>query len=78
MTIQIKKRLNPNLMAMSLCALFAAPVAAELEEIVVTAQKRSESVQDVPISITAITGEELVQRGLTDFTEIAQSVANFD
>ena len=78
MTIQIKKRRNPNLMAMSLCALFAAPAAAELEEIVVTAQKRSESVQDVPISITAITGEELVQRGLTDFTEIAQSVANFD
>ena len=32
-------------------------VAATLEEIVVTAQKRTESVQDVPLTVTAISGE---------------------
>ena len=31
--------------------------AAELEEVLVTAQKRTESLQDVPISVTAISGE---------------------
>ena len=30
-----------------------------LEEVVVTAQKRVESLQDVPISVTAISGEQI-------------------
>ncbi len=51
---------------------------AEIEEIVVTAQKRAESVQDVPISITALSGDELNQRGLTDMTSVARYVPNFD
>jgi len=33
-----------------------------LEEIVVTAQKRSETVQTTPLSVTAITGEEILQK----------------
>jgi iron complex outermembrane receptor protein len=36
-----------------------------IEEIVVTAQKRSENVQKVPISITAISGASLQARGIT-------------
>ncbi|HKY92816.1 MAG TPA: TonB-dependent receptor [Nevskiaceae bacterium] len=35
-------------------------------EIVVTAQKRAENIQDVPISIQAFSGEELDARGITD------------
>jgi len=42
-----------------------------LEEIVVTAQKRAESAQDVPISIVAITGDQLAKVGQTDFMSIA-------
>lgn len=42
----------------------AAPVAGVLEEVVVTAQKREEKLQDVPISITAVSGEELATRGI--------------
>jgi len=78
MKLPIKNCFNPSLIAISICTLFTAPAFADLEEIIVTAQKRSESVQDVPISITAITGEELNKRGLSDFTQIAQTVANFD
>ncbi|WP_161830745.1 TonB-dependent receptor [Steroidobacter agaridevorans] len=35
-----------------------------LEEVIVTAQKRSERIQDVPVSITAITAEQIDERGL--------------
>ena len=64
--------------ALMLVMPFASTAFAQLEEIVVTAQKRSESVQDVPISITVLSGQELANRGLNDFTAIAESVPNFD
>jgi iron complex outermembrane recepter protein len=41
-----------------------------LEEIVVTAQKREQNVQDVGISITATSGEELRRLGLTSTSEL--------
>jgi outer membrane receptor protein involved in Fe transport len=46
----------------------------QLEEIVVTATKRTSTVQETPMSITAITGDDIQQRGLADFTAIIQSV----
>lgn len=44
--------------------------ALALEEVVVTAQKRSESVQDVPIAINALTGDSLDEMGVTDINDI--------
>jgi iron complex outermembrane receptor protein len=41
-----------------------------LEEIVVTAQKREQSIQDVSISITAVSGDALRQLGLTSTSEL--------
>jgi outer membrane receptor protein involved in Fe transport len=38
---------------------------SELDEIVVTAQKRSERINDVPLSITAISGDQLEREGIT-------------
>ena len=46
----------------------AAPVFGE--EVVVTAQKRSENIRDVPISITALTGEQMEEAGVTDSLEL--------
>ena len=46
----------------------------KLEEIVVTARRRSESLQDVPVAVTAITGEQLSLRGASDISELSQSV----
>jgi len=43
-----------------------------LEEIQVTARRRSESLQDVPIAVTAFSAETLALRGAADITEIAQ------
>ena len=45
-----------------------------LDEVVVTATKRASTVQETPMSITAITGEDIQQRGLPDFAAIVQSV----
>ncbi len=46
----------------------------QLEEVVVTARRRSENLQDVPIAVTAFSSEELALRGTSDISEIAQSV----
>ncbi|MGO9991163.1 MAG: TonB-dependent receptor [Steroidobacteraceae bacterium] len=48
--------------------------ADQLQEIIVTAQKRISTVQDAPVSITALTGQDLEDRGITDITSIVQSV----
>ena len=50
----------------------AAPAATGgLEDIVVTARKRTESVQDVPVSVTAISAAEIDRRDLTSLERIS-------
>ncbi|SCW53361.1 iron complex outermembrane recepter protein [Sphingobium faniae] len=48
----------------------AATSAAPAGEIVVTAQRRSEKLQDVPIAITAISAEMQTRAGITSFRDI--------
>ena len=51
--------------------LFAGNTSAQvLEEVTVTATKRAESMQDVPISIQAVGGEEIEGLGITNFEQI--------
>jgi iron complex outermembrane receptor protein len=47
--------------ASSLALMHTAPAMAQVEEIIVTAQKVEENVQDVPIAITAVGGDRLEQ-----------------
>jgi len=56
-------------------SVFAADYA--LEEIVVTAQKRAESLQDVPISVSAMSAERLAQSGVQRFEDVSAYVPNF-
>jgi len=44
--------------------------------IVVTARRREERLIDVPISVTALTGETLQQQGILELTQIGQQVPN--
>jgi iron complex outermembrane receptor protein len=53
---------------------FGPALAAELEEITVTAQKREQSLQDVPITITAVDGDTLDAYGIDDLFEVANIV----
>ena len=50
--------------------------AAQLEEIVVTATKRSESLQTVPVSISALGGADLALRSALEFEDYANSIPN--
>ncbi|MFZ9966296.1 MAG: TonB-dependent receptor plug domain-containing protein, partial [Steroidobacteraceae bacterium] len=54
----------------------SAPAMAQgaglaLEEIVITARKEAESLQDAPVSVTAITDEGLIERGIVDPASLA-------
>jgi iron complex outermembrane recepter protein len=56
-------------------------VAAEedtggLEEIVVTAQKREENLQDVPVSVTALSAESLANNRIADFTDLTRAASS--
>src|ERR1700719_4648469 len=46
-----------------------------LQEVVVTASRRAVSAQDLPISITAVSGAALEQKGIADIAGLAQSMA---
>jgi iron complex outermembrane receptor protein len=43
-----------------------------IDEVVVTAQRRSQRLVDVPATVTAISGEQLVRSGVTSLTQIGQ------
>ena len=67
------------------CSLVAAERAAAqqssdggLEEIVVTARKRSENAQDVPIAITTLSDSKLRELGANNMGELVEHVPNFD
>lgn len=49
---------------------------AVIEEIVVTAQKRSENLQDVPVAITAVTASRLAVAGVTSVSDIGVVTPN--
>lgn len=71
--MKIDRRIGVLSVAAAVCAAWlpqatraqeSAPSGTVLQEVVVTAQKREEKLQDVPISITAMTSEQLQQRGV--------------
>lgn len=49
-------------------------VQDDASEIVVTAQKRSERLQDVPLAVTAVTGDALAARQISDTSGLVQAV----
>lgn len=48
-----------------------------LQEVVVTARKRAESAQDVPISVTAVTAQEITERGIVDIRDLMNYTPGF-
>jgi len=84
-------RLSVAFIASLGCTMLARPVACQipldhsgspsksgegLSEIVVTAQRREENIQQTPISVTAFTGQQLTEFGVRNFVDYAKSVPN--
>lgn len=50
----------------------------DMEEVIVTARKRDESLQEVPLAVTAFTAEDIEAQGLTDARDLADAVAGLE
>ena len=62
-----------SLLSGTLILIISSSVLAQgvLEEVIVTAQKREQSLQEVPIAVTAISSAEMENLGLTDTKDLA-------
>ena len=72
-------QIHLTLAAAALC-LALGPVQAaefEIEEIIVTADRRAENMQSVPIAVTAFTGEDLDAMGIVDIKGITERTPGF-
>lgn len=70
------KKFGMSAIALAAAAAVGSVNAQTLEEIVVTAQKRAESLQDVPISITTIDGGKIEQAGINNLEDLTAFVPN--
>jgi iron complex outermembrane receptor protein len=60
--------------AMAQAATASRTEAPEISEVIVTAEKRAERLQDVPISITAVSTQDIQRRGVTNLMEMQYAV----
>lgn len=67
------KRL-PLALAISAATLAVSAQAQQLEEVIVTAQKRAENLQDVPISVSTMSGEKIQDNTILNFAALADFV----
>ena len=75
-----KKQVLPALISLSMLPLYANVAVGEtmLEEVVVTARKRQESIQDVPVAVTAITPGQLERGSITSSLDLGKLVPNVE
>ncbi|MEO7386744.1 MAG: TonB-dependent receptor [Gammaproteobacteria bacterium] len=65
-----------SLLAGLALAMGAGPAAAEVDEIIVTAQRREQSLQDVPLAVSAFTVDQIASRQIEFVKDIGQNVPN--
>ena len=72
-----KKHFFSVVVATAIIILAPSAFTQTLEEVVVTAQIREQSLQDVPISVSAIAGEDIADRSVDNLQSLSASVPNF-
>ena len=79
--VSLKKKLIVTSMAAAL-GLTGAPVVfaqnATLEEIIVTSRQRAESSQDVPMTISTVSGEDIQKQGITTLEDFSRFVGGLN
>ncbi|NWG45668.1 MAG: TonB-dependent receptor [Alphaproteobacteria bacterium] len=75
--MSIRRRLLASVSVSAGLGLFVPGQVLAVDEIIVTAQKRAESILDVPIAITAVTGEFLAETGITELDDVSDYVPGF-
>ncbi len=68
---------TPATAATAANAAAAPPKAAGIETITVTAQRRAENPQEVPVSVSAVGGDQLADRAITDLSQMESMSAGF-
>ena len=66
-----------SVLAANLVASHQAHAQDGLEEIIVTAQRRAENLQDVPIAAAVLTGDMLAEKGVTNIVELQYAAPGF-
>lgn len=72
-----KSRFTHKALTVAVAVTLPNVALAQLEEIVVTATKRSESTQDIPMSVQAVSGEALQSFAISDLGDLATTIPNF-
>ena len=81
-------RLRPTLLGCAIAAVLPGagvvaqetetPTGSTFEEVIVTAQRREQSIYDVPVALSAFTPETIERQGIQDLTDIGKFVPNLN
>ena len=69
--MNINNLIKKNILLFAVIA-FSSSAFAQIEEIVVTARKKSESLQDIPVQVDVLTGEEILRKGVTSLEDVSK------
>jgi len=67
----------PAAIALAVAAIPGTAYSQALEEVIVTAQKRAESLMDVPLSVSAVSGDKMMEAGIRNLGDLTAYVPNF-
>jgi iron complex outermembrane recepter protein len=70
--------LNCAFSGMALAQQAATDDGSKIEKITVTATKRAQVIYDVPVAISAFSGDALAEQGITDLTDVGKFVPNLN
>ena len=75
--MKYNNRFTRSLLATAVAVALPGAAMAQLEEVIVTATKRAESTQDIPMSVQAVSGERLEAMAISDLSDLATTIPNF-
>ena len=69
--MKYNNRFTRSLLATAVAVALPGAAMAQLEEVIVTATKRAESLQDVPVSVVAASGESIADMAITKAEDLS-------